>query len=136
MDECMTIFCIDRDDSTIGQQQEQTKKQEETLAIQFRWWWKGDKTQRLKIVYCTTLALEVTSLDELEAQAEFNLRHSFAVVGILEHGGEEELYDLLSTRVQFTNMSSSIIDRRVSSFVIFGSWIFGVEAIRTRPLCW
>jgi hypothetical protein len=51
-----------------------------------------------------------TSLEELEAQAEFNLRHSFSVVGILEQqqqhgGGEEEFYDLVSTRVQFTNMS-------------------------------
>jgi hypothetical protein len=43
------------------------------------------------------------SLEEMEAQAESNLRQSFSVVGLLNE--TDTFYDMLNARVQYVNMS-------------------------------
>jgi hypothetical protein len=46
----------------------------------------------------------LSSIEQMERQAEFNLRHSIAVVGILEDG-EESFFQMVSSRVSYVDMS-------------------------------
>ena len=46
------------------------------------------------------------TLEELTVQAEYNLRHSFAVVGILEDG-EESFWEMLDARVDYLDIQRS-----------------------------
>lgn len=45
------------------------------------------------------------SLEEIEQQAEANLRHSFSVVGLLSD--TNDYFDMLTTRLQYVNMSKN-----------------------------